>query len=85
MAVTIRLSRTGARNSPAYRVLVKDTRFPRDGRFIENVGSYDPKRQGDNFTLDLERIDYWQGQGAKVSDTVTDLIKRARAAATESV
>ncbi|MGI6100074.1 MAG: 30S ribosomal protein S16 [Lentisphaerae bacterium] len=81
MAVTIRLSRTGCNNAPSYRVMVADTRAPRDGRFIEIVGSYDPKRKGENYTLDLERIDYWLGQGAKASETVASLVKRARKAA----
>ena len=81
MAVTIRLSRTGCINAPSYRVMVADTRAPRDGRFIEIVGSYDPKRKGENYTLDLERIDYWLGQGAKASETVASLLKRARKAA----
>jgi small subunit ribosomal protein S16 len=61
--------------------MVADTRAPRDGRFIEIVGSYDPKRKGENYTLDLERIDYWLGQGAKASETVASLVKRARKAA----
>ena len=81
MAVTMRLSRTGCNNAPSYRVMVADTRAPRDGRFIEIVGSYDPKRKGENYTLDLERIDYWLGQGAKASETVASLVKRARKAA----
>ena len=81
MAVTIRLSRTGCNNKPSYRVMVTDSRSPRDGRFIEIVGSYDPKKKGENYTLDMERIDYWQGQGAQVSETVASLLKRARKAA----
>ncbi|NLF21937.1 MAG: 30S ribosomal protein S16 [Lentisphaerae bacterium] len=85
MAVTIRLSRTGCNNKPAYRVLVTDTRFPRDGRFIEIVGSYDPKRKGENYALDLDRIRYWQGQGAQVSETVASLIKRAGKASAATV
>ena len=81
MAVTIRLSRTGCNNAPSYRVMVADSRAPRDGRFIEIVGSYDPKRKGENYTLDMDRIGYWQGQGAKVSETVASLLRRARKAA----
>jgi small subunit ribosomal protein S16 len=80
MAVTIRLSRTGCNNKPCFRVMVADSRSPRDGRFIEIVGSYDPKRTGENYTLDLNRIDYWQGQGARVSETVASLLRRARKA-----
>jgi small subunit ribosomal protein S16 len=60
--------------------MVADSRSPRDGRFIEIVGSYDPKRTGENYTLDLNRIDYWQGQGARVSETVASLLRRARKA-----
>jgi small subunit ribosomal protein S16 len=85
MAVTIRLSRTGCNNAPSYRVLVADARSPRDGRFIEIVGSYDPKRKGENYTLNLERIDYWKSQGAKVSETVASLLRRARQADTATV
>ena len=77
MAVTIRLSRAGSTNAPAYRVVVSDTRFPRDGRFIEIVGSYDPKRKENRFALDMDRIKYWQAQGAKASETVASLIKQA--------
>jgi len=62
-------------------VLVADSRSPRDGRFIEIVGSYDPKRKGENYVLDLERIDFWKGRGAQVSETVASLVKRARQAA----
>lgn len=81
MAVTIRLSRIGCNNKPAYRVMVADSRSPRDGRFIEIVGSYDPKRKGENYSLDLERINYWQERGAKATETVASLVKRARKAA----
>ncbi len=82
MAVTIRLSRAGSTNAPAYRVVVADTRFPRDGRFIEIVGSYDPKRKENNFALDMDRIQHWRAQGAKLSDTVASLIKRAETSET---
>jgi len=79
MAVKIRLTRTGARNDVCYRVVAADTRFPRDGRFIEMLGWYDPKRESDNFELKLERIDYWKQQGAVLSDTVKGLVKKASA------
>ena len=81
MATKLRLRREGTKNVAAYRLVVTDMRSPRDGRFIEIVGSYDPKRKGENYTLDLERIDYWLGQGAKASETVASLVKRARKAA----
>ena len=76
--VSIRLRRDGAKNSPYYRVVVADQRSPRDGKFIELVGNYDPKKEGDNSNIDLSRIDYWIGNGAQPSDTVRSLIKKAR-------
>jgi len=79
MAVKIRLRRTGARNAPSYRVVATDTRFPRDGRFLEIVGWYDPKREGPNFQLKQERIEHWLSNGARMSDTVKSLLKKARA------
>lgn len=82
MAVKIRLQRGGAKHAPHYRVVVTDIRSPRDGRFVERVGTYDPKNKDEAQQLDLqlERIDYWLGVGAKPSDTVRSLIKRARRA-----
>lgn len=76
--VTIRLRREGSLNNPYYRVVVADQRSPRDGKFIEQVGVYDPKKPGDNSELALERVDYWIGQGAQPSDTVRSLIKKAK-------
>lgn len=80
MAVKIRMQRGGATHHPHYRVVVTDIRSPRDGRFVEKVGIYDPKNkhEDEQVKLDLERIDYWIGVGAKPSDTVRSLIKRAR-------
>jgi small subunit ribosomal protein S16 len=81
MAVKIRLKRVGAKNHPVYRLVVADSRSPRDGRFIEEVGTYNPERKGqDNFQLDYERVEYWLGQGAQPSETVSSLIKRVRKA-----
>ena len=77
MAVKIRLTRTGARNDVCFRLVAADSRSPRDGRFIEILGWYDPKKEGVNFDLKLDRIDYWKSKGAQVSDTVKSLIKRA--------
>ena len=77
MAVKIRLTRTGARNSVSFRIVAADTRSPRDGRHIEFLGWYDPKREGVNYNLKRDRIDYWRGQGAQVSRTVDSLLKRA--------
>ena len=80
MAVKIRLQRGGATHAPYYRVVVADQRSPRDGRFVEKIGSYDPKNkdQSKQINLELERVDYWLGVGAQPSDTVRSLIKKAR-------
>jgi len=76
MAVAIRLRREGALNRPYFKVVVADQRSPRDGKFIEIVGTYDPKKRGMNSTLKLERIEYWISKGAQPSDTVRSLIKK---------
>ena len=81
MAVKIRLKRTGAKNAPAYRIVVADSRSPRDGKFIEELGFYDPKQKGMNFKLDLDRAQYWVSHGAQPSATVGSLIKKAGKAA----
>lgn len=74
MAVHIRLARAGAKKKPFYRIVVTDHRSPRGGRFLENIGTFDPSRE-DSFTVDSERLAYWQGTGAQASDTVANLIK----------
>ena len=76
MAVAIRLRREGALNRPYFKVVVTDKRSPRDGKFIEIVGTYDPKKPGMNSTLKLDRIEYWISKGAQASDTVRSLIKK---------
>ena len=76
MAVKIRLRRTGANNDVCYRVVAAHGRSPRDGRFIEILGWYDPKRDGRNFELKRERIDHWVGKGAVMSHTVRSLLRR---------
>jgi len=76
MAVSIRLRREGARNRPYYKVVVADSHSPRDGKFIEIIGTYDPKKPDHNSTLKLDRIDHWISQGAQPSDTVRSLIKK---------
>jgi small subunit ribosomal protein S16 len=78
MAVSIRLRREGAKNRPYYKVVVTDSRSPRDGKFIELIGTYDPKKPDHNSTLKLDRIDHWISQGAQPSDTVRSLIKKNR-------
>src|SRR5881397_1230093 len=76
MAVAIRLRREGALNRPYFKVVVTDSRSPRDGKFIEIVGTYDPKKPGLNSTLKLDRIEHWISKGAQPSDTVRSLIKK---------
>lgn len=81
MAVAIRLRRDGTTKRPYYRVVVADSRSPRDGKFIELIGNYDPKKTEDNSNLDLSRAEYWISKGAQPSETVQSLIKKARKAA----
>ncbi len=78
MAVSIRLRREGAKNRPYYKVVVADSRSPRDGKFIEIIGTYDPKKPDHNSTLKLDRIEHWISKGAQPSDTVRSLIKKNR-------
>jgi small subunit ribosomal protein S16 len=78
MAVSIRLRREGTTNSPYYKVVVADSRSPRDGKFIEIIGNYDPKKAGVNTNLDLARVDYWISKGAQPSETVASLIIQSR-------
>ena len=80
MSVKIRLRRTGANKDISYRVVATDSRSPRDGRFIEALGWYDPKKTGVNFALKLERIAYWKSKGAQISDTVKSLVRKAAVA-----
>jgi small subunit ribosomal protein S16 len=75
--VKIRLMRAGARRRPFYRVVVTDSRSPRDGRFIETLGYYDPLPEKTVLKIDMERAEYWIQKGAIASDTVRSLIKRA--------
>ncbi|RKR04520.1 SSU ribosomal protein S16P [Kushneria sinocarnis] len=78
--VTIRLARGGARKRPFYHLHVTDSRVKRDGRFIEQVGFFNPVARGQQqrMRIDLERIDYWQSQGAQLSDRVAELVRYAR-------
>jgi small subunit ribosomal protein S16 len=71
------LRRVGTKNVPAYRIVVADGRSPRDGRFIENIGTYDPVKRENNFKVDLERANYWIQRGAQPSDTVRSILKKA--------
>jgi len=78
MAVTIRLKRIGAKNNPVYRVVVADQRSPRDGKFLEEIGTYNPTQKDNNVTVKLDRADYWIKNGAQPSDTVASFIRKAR-------
>ena len=81
MSVAIRLRREGSLNNPYYKIIVADQRSPRDGKFIEIIGNYDPKKAGQNSKIDLDRADYWIKRGAQLSDTVRSIIKKAKKAA----
>src|SRR3989442_9489087 len=81
MAVRIRMKRIGAKNNPVFRIVVADGRSPGEGKFIEQIGTYEPLKKGDNFALDYERAKYWIGKGAQPSDTVASLIRKAAKAA----
>jgi small subunit ribosomal protein S16 len=81
MSVKIRLKRVGTKNTPAFRIVVADSRSPRDGRFIEEIGTYLPLQKGENVKINLERAKYWVGVGAQPSDTVASFIKKATKAA----
>lgn len=81
--VTIRLSRGGAKKRPFYQVVVADSRSPRDGRFIERVGFFNPIATGkaERVRIDLDRVNYWVAQGASLSDRVASLVKEIQTAA----
>ena len=78
--VVIRLARGGAKKRPFFNVVVTDSRNPRDGRFIERLGFYDPKApEGrESLRIAMDRLTHWEGQGAQVSDTVSRLVKQYR-------
>ena len=77
--VKIRLRRMGAKKAPFYRVIVADSRSPRDGRFIEEIGTYDPLPDPATIQIDMERANYWIANGAQPTDTVRGLLKKAQA------
>lgn len=77
MSVKIRLSRHGAKKKPYYRIVVSDSRSPRDGKFIEQVGSYDPKAASGGVKINKEKVEKWLKQGARPTQTVSELIKKA--------
>ncbi len=79
MAVKIRLTRTGRKKLPSYRVVVADSRMPRDGRFIESIGFYDPKTEPSVVEIDVAKAKAWLGQGAQPTNTVKKLLTIAGA------
>ena len=81
MAVKIRMKRVGTKNTPVFRIVVADGRSPRDGKFIEELGTYQPLKKGDNVNFDVERAKYWISKGAQPSDTVASFIRKAAKAA----
>ena len=76
MAVKIRLRRMGAKRAPFYRVVVADSRYPRDGRFIEEIGYYDPTKNPADVKIDADKAKQWISNGAQPTDTVRDLLKK---------
>jgi small subunit ribosomal protein S16 len=81
MAVALRLSRQGTSDRPYYKIIAVDSRVRRDGRFIEQLGTYNPMKEGVNYEINLESADKWIGNGAKPSETVRSIIRKARTAA----
>ncbi len=77
MAVKIRLKRMGQKKNPIYRIVVADSRSPRDGRFIEEIGSYDPNKEPSAFTVDEEAAKKWLANGAQPTETVGKILKLA--------
>ena len=75
--VKIRLRRMGAKKNPFYRIVVADSRAPRDGRFVEEIGTYDPLAEPAEVKVDAERAQYWVKNGAQPTDTVKSLLKKA--------
>ena len=72
------MKRVGTTNTPVFRIVVADSRSPRDGKFIEEIGTYQPLKKGDNFTLKLDRVEHWMSKGALPSDTVASFIRKLR-------
>ena len=72
------MKRVGTKNTPVFRIVVADNRSPRDGKFIEEIGTYQPLKKGDNVTLDMARAEYWVSKGAQPSDTVASFIRKAK-------
>jgi small subunit ribosomal protein S16 len=81
MAVRIRMKRVGTKNAPYFRIVVADSRSPRDGKFIEEIGTYQPLKKGENYKMDLDRAKYWISKGAQPSETVASFLKKLGKAA----
>lgn len=77
MAVKIRLRRMGAKKNPFYRIVVADSRYPRDGRFIEEIGTYDPLKTPADVKIDADKAKQWIANGAQLTDTVKDILKKS--------
>lgn len=77
MAVKIRLRRMGAKKNPFYRIVVADSRYPRDGRFIEEIGTYDPLKTPADVKIDVDKAKQWIANGAQPTDTVKDILKKS--------
>ena len=75
------MKRIGTKNTPVFRIVVADSRSPRDGKFIEELGTYQPLQKGNNYTLNMDRAKYWVSKGAQPSETVASMIKKANKAA----
>jgi len=75
------MKRVGTKNTPVFRIVVADSRSPRDGKCIEEIGTYQPLKTGDNFTLKLDRAQYWVSKGAQPSDTVASFMRKLTKAA----
>lgn len=77
MAVKIRLRRMGAKKNPFYRIVIADSRYPRDGRFIEEIGTYDPLKTPADVKIDADKAKQWIANGAQPTDTVKDILKKS--------
>ncbi len=76
MAVKLRMTRKGNRHNPFYRIVAADERDPRDGKYIELLGTYDPREEPEVVSIKMDRVNYWLANGAQVSQTVSEIIKR---------
>ena len=82
--VKLRMARHGAKKAPFYRLVAMDERKRRDGRFMEQLGHYDPMRDPADIKVDLERVDFWLARGARLSETATKVVKQARLAESQA-